>query len=126
MQRRGVAGTDENARADDAADAEEHKVPRPERPLELAGACFFLDLGDALAHHDAPEQSLRSGSRHYFPLKVAFCLPRTLAASFLVAIPLQHMTCAVAIAPASGRAVVHRTDGRGGAALPARRACRRC
>ena len=37
VKRRGVAGADEDARADDAADAEEDQVPGAERPLELAG-----------------------------------------------------------------------------------------
>ena len=62
MQRRGIAGPDEDAGADDAADAEEDQVPRPERALELAGAGFFLDLGDALAQPDAPREGLRGAA----------------------------------------------------------------
>ena len=49
MERGGVAGTDEDAGADDAADAEERQVPRAQRPLELAGPGFFLNHRDALA-----------------------------------------------------------------------------
>ncbi len=69
MQRGGIAGPHENARADDAADAEEHQVPRPERPLELAGLGFALNLGNRFAQHHAPEQTPWSGSGHsFFPL----------------------------------------------------------
>ena len=57
VERRGVAGADEDAGADDAADAEEHQVPRPERALELAGPGFFLDLGDALAQPDPAQKA---------------------------------------------------------------------
>src|SRR5687768_14766643 len=65
MERRGVAGADENAGADDAADAEEDQVPRAQRPLELARTGFFLDIGDALAQPDsAPKTPLRCCSRH--------------------------------------------------------------
>src|SRR5207237_861941 len=64
VERRRIAGPDEDARADDASDTEEHEVPRSEGPLELAGPCFFLNLGNALAQHHAPEHSPWSGSRH--------------------------------------------------------------
>ena len=56
MKRGGVAGADEDAGADDAADAEEDQVPRPEAALELAGPGFFLDLGDALAQPIRPRK----------------------------------------------------------------------
>jgi hypothetical protein len=53
----GIARTDENAGADDAADAEEYEVPGPEGSLELAGLGLALNLRDALAHAHARKQS---------------------------------------------------------------------
>ena len=71
VERRGVTGTDEDAGADDAADAEEHEVPRPQGPFELACPRFFLDLGNALAQHHASEHAGWCGSRHYVSPKMA-------------------------------------------------------
>jgi hypothetical protein len=62
VERRGVAGADEDAGADDAADAEEDQVPRPERALELAGPGFLLDLGDALAQSDPAQKAPRGAA----------------------------------------------------------------
>ena len=64
VERRGVAGAHEDARADDAADAEEDEVPGAERPLELAGLGLALDLGNGLAQEDSPEEPPRCGTGH--------------------------------------------------------------
>jgi len=43
---RGVAGHHIDARADDAADAQQHQVPRPQGALQLVGIGLVLDLFD--------------------------------------------------------------------------------
>jgi len=45
---RGVAGHHIDARADDAADAQQDQVPRPERALQLVRVGLVLDLFDGL------------------------------------------------------------------------------
>ena len=57
VQRRGVAGADEDAGADDATDAQEHEVPGTERPLQGAGFAFPLDLLHAFPHQHARKES---------------------------------------------------------------------
>ena len=82
VERGGVAGAHEDAGADDAADAEEDEVPGPERALELAGRGLFLDLLDALAHHDAREKARSCRSWPFvLPLiPLLACCARSLAA----------------------------------------------
>jgi len=66
VQRGGVAGAHEDARADDATDAQEHEVPRPERALELAGFGFPLHLLYAFAHHEACKKTSTGSTCHQF------------------------------------------------------------
>src|SRR5512139_2343362 len=112
MQRRGIAGADENTRADDAANSKEHQVPWAQSALQLAGRGFTLNLGDTLAHHNAAEQALGCGTRHYFPLGGG-CLRVTLAAQMPRAIQKSETVSA----PAWDRAAGRRIHGRAGGEL---------
>ena len=64
VQRRSVAGTHEDACADDATDTKEYEIPGAERALELAGLGFPLDLFDALADQHPRKQTLFRSGRH--------------------------------------------------------------
>ena len=74
MQRGGIAGANEDARADDAADAKKDQVPRTQGPLELAVLGFALDLFYAFAKKQTGNESPfgRAGHR-CFPLDFLFC-----------------------------------------------------
>ena len=73
VERRGVAGADEDAGADDAADAEEDQVPWPQGALEFAGPGFFLDVGDALAQPDPAQKAPASVRVAMVNLPLKYC-----------------------------------------------------
>jgi hypothetical protein len=58
MKRGGAAGADENARADDAADAEQQQVPLSERTLQLACRRLALNLRNRLSREHLSKQPL--------------------------------------------------------------------
>ena len=89
VERRGIAGADEDAGADDAADAEEHQVPRAERALQLAGLGFVAGPGRRSCAATCARAIPSSVPQWPFDLPSMACLicARNLAAQTARAIP---------------------------------------